>query len=89
MKSGVTTSAAFERAVKATPTPTTAVELHIEPEEPIRLLGLMVQDGGVMRDLLAGIVFADAGHYKANLRVIRSAAERMIRRCDRLLGPEG
>lgn len=62
------------------------VKLHTEPEQDIRVLGELVRDVGTMKDMLTELVFATSDGYLQNLRVVRNAAERTIRRCDRLLG---
>jgi hypothetical protein len=85
MKSGIAHDRSFSRSFQSAPA---AVKLYTEPEEDIRVLGELVRDVGVMKDMLAGLAFSSMEEYRKNLRVVRNAAERTIRRCDRLIGDE-
>ena len=64
------------------------MKIYQEPEQDIRVLGELVRDVGTMKDMLAGLVFTGPEEYARNLRVVRGAAERTIKRCDRLIGDE-
>ena len=94
MKTGAITDRQFRNAMEPPPASEepkegSRIQLYSEPQEDIRVLGELVRDVGVMRDLLSGLAFAGADEYKRNLRVVKSAAERMITRCDRLIGEKG
>lgn len=62
------------------------VSLHHEPDEDIRLLGLMASDVQLMENMLKNLAFKNAADYRSNLIVCRGAAERLKQRCTRLLG---
>jgi hypothetical protein len=62
------------------------ISLHEEPEEEIRVLGLMMLDVQVMADMLRGLAFDSLPNYRGSLRVVLGAAERMRQRCTRLIG---
>lgn len=96
MKKGLVHNKNFSRSIAAgAPAPEGSGEnapsrtvVYQEPEQDIRILGELVRDVGVQKDMLAGLVFSTADEYKRNLRVVRNAAERTIKRCDRLIGDE-
>jgi hypothetical protein len=56
--------------------------------EPFLIFGEIVRDVGVMKDMLTGLAFSGQVEYRRNVRVARSAAERIIKRADRLIGDE-
>lgn len=60
--------------------------LFEEPEEEIRLLGLMVQDVKLAEQMLVNLHVQNSADYRSNLIVARGAAERLKQRCTRLLG---
>ena len=89
MKTGQNHDTRFRHALEGSPpAASTPLKLHAEPENEIRVFGEMVRDVGVMKDMLTGLVFTGADDYVRNLRVVRNAAERTIKRCDRLIGDE-
>jgi len=64
------------------------VEIHLaaEPEEDILLLGLMMQEVGLMQEMLRNLHKGPVANYRSNLYVCRGACERLKARCTRLLG---
>ena len=67
--------------------PPAPVELYQEPIEDVVLLGEMLYDAKTMSELLGGLPF-EREHYRANLRIVAGAADRMRKRCARLLVEE-
>ena len=62
-----------------------AVPLHQEPVDHIPLLGLMMHDAALVRDLV-GALPSDANEYRSRLRVIRTHAQSIADRAKTLLG---
>lgn len=64
--------------------PPAPISLFVEPDNPIELLGEMLHDVATMGELLRGLPF-ERQHYRANLRLVYAASNRMRKRCERLL----
>ena len=89
VRNGASHDRKFSQAIQAgadRPAGPAAVKLHEESTEPILILGDLVRDCGVVKDLLSGLAFTSKEEYTRNLCVVRGAAERMMKRCDRLIG---
>lgn len=69
------------------PGPRPKIELFREPDDSILILGEMIRDVGLMRENLQTLPF-DIEAYRGQIRVVLTAAVRMKKRCERLLGEE-
>lgn len=88
MKTGRAHDKRFSEQIGSVPAGPVAVKLHEEPAEPILLLGEMVRDCGIAKDMLAGLAFASRDDYRRNLRVVKAAADRLSQRAAVLIGDE-
>jgi hypothetical protein len=68
--------------------PQREVMLFQEPDEQPLVLGLIMQDSELIQGELRACVRKSPADYRSGLRVIMGAADRIKKRCTRLLGED-